>query len=146
MTWAGAPWWSTLWPMSCITWRRKWMEGGAPRGSPDQVPFSLQIQTFWEIVLGGGGGCFCFLTVASFPEDPTEQGLCCSKLKAEWDWERSLPFVTRPSGTAFPVHTTPQQLPPWDPISAPCKGLYHIAHQLRHATSCVFGGRGRLVQ
>ena len=62
---------------------------------------------------GGGGVCFCFLTVASFPEDPTEQGLCCSKLKAEWDWERSLPFVTRPSGTAFPVqhHTATAAAP-----------------------------------
>ena len=64
VTWAGAPWWSTLWPMSCITWRRKWMEGGAPRGSPDQVPFSLQIQTFWEIVLGGG-----YTTSPSLDED-----------------------------------------------------------------------------
>lgn len=42
------------------------MEGGAPRGSPDQVPFSLQIQTFWEIVLGGGGGLFLFFNCCKF--------------------------------------------------------------------------------
>lgn len=33
MTWAGAPWWSTPWPTSCTTWRRRWMAGGAPPGS-----------------------------------------------------------------------------------------------------------------
>lgn len=137
MTWAGAPWWSTLWPMSCITWRRKWMGGGAPHGSPDQVPFSLQTDFLGNCMRGV---CFCFLIVASFPEDPTEQGLCCSKLKAEWAWERSLPFVPRPSRMAFPVDSTPQQLPPWDPISALCKGLCHTPHQLRCAASCVFRG------
>lgn len=92
------------------------------------------------------GVLFCFLTVASFPEDATEQGLCCSKLKAEWDWERSLPCVTRPSRMAFPVDTTPQQLPPWDPVSAPCKGLCHTPRQLRRAASYVSRGRARLVQ
>lgn len=72
------------------------MGGGAPRGSPDQVPFSLQTDFLGNCMRGV---LFCFLTVASFPE-PTEQGFCCSKVKAEWDGERSLPFVTRPSRMA----------------------------------------------